>query len=122
MKVWTTKDGIEIPYDQLKFSHIYNIIRYAQRNGFFTIYTSHSTVDNTDDITRFEDCSKEVIREMRAELKRRNIAYAYYVEMIITCELKKVSPAFESREKACEWAFNAHWPRERCNIVKEYMH
>ena len=59
---------------------------------------------------------------MRAELKRRNIAYAYYVEMTITYELKKVSPAFESREEACEWAFNAHWPRERCHIVKEYMY
>ena len=122
MKVWTTKDGIKIPYDQLEFNHIYNIIRYAQRNGFFTVYTSHSTVDNTDDITRFEDCSKEVIREMRAELKRRNITHAYYVEKTITHELKRVSPAFESKEKACEWAFNSHWPREKCRIVKEYLY
>lgn len=122
MKIWKTKKGEEIPYDKLKFNHIYNIIRYAQRNGFFTVYTSHSTIDNTDDITRFEDCSKEVIREMRAELRHRNIAHAYYVEWTIDYETKRVSPVFDSREKACEWAFNSHWPRERCHVVKEYLY
>ena len=122
MKVWTTKDGIEIPYDQLKFSHIYNIIKYAQKHGFFIVHTYHSIVDNTDDITRFEDCSKEIIREMRAELKRRNIFYAYYVEMPINYEIKKVSPVFESTEEACEWAFKFHWPMEKWHIVKEYLY
>ena len=122
MKVWVTKNGEEIPYDKLKFNHIYNIIRYAQRYGFFTMYISHSSVDNTDDVTRYKDCSKEVVREMREELKHRNIAHAYYVELIINRKLKRVSPVFESKEKACEWAFNKHWPRRDCHIVKEYLY
>lgn len=122
MKVWTTKDGTQIPYNQLKFNHIYNIIRYAQRSGFFTVYISHSTVDNTDDITRYEDCSKEVIQDMRNELKRRNLAHAYYVEKLINHSFKRVSPIFEYREKACEWAFNQHWPSDKCRIIKEYLY
>lgn len=122
MKVWTTKDGTQIPYNQLKFNHIYNIIRYAQRSGFFTVYVSHSTVDNTDDITRYKDCSKEVIRDMRNELKCRNLAYAYYVEELINHSLKRISPVFESREKACKWAFDQHWPSDKCRIIKEYLY
>ena len=122
MKIWKTKDGIEYPYDQLTFNHIYNIIRYAQRKGFYTVYTSYSTVDNTDDVTRFEDCSREVIRDMRNELKRRNIANAYYVEKIIDCSLKRVSPVFETREKACEWAYDRQWIKGECSIVKEYLY
>ena len=73
MKIWVTKDGEEIPYNKLKLSHIYNIIRYAQRKGFHTVYISHSIVDNTDDIIQYQDCSNEVINEMVAELKRRNV-------------------------------------------------
>lgn len=122
MKVWTTKDGVEIPYDQLKFSHIYNIIRYAQRHGFFTIHTSPSIIDNTDDVTRFEDCSEEVIMEMITELKRRNITHAYYVEMTINYELRKVSPVFDSKEKAYEWAVNSNWPKKKYIIVKECLY
>ena len=122
MKIWKTKDGKEYPYDQLTFNHIYNIIRYAQRNGIYTVYTSHSIVDNTDDVTRFEDCSREVIRDMRNELKRRNIANAYYVEKIIDCSLKRVSPVFETREKACEWAYDRQWIKGDCRIVKEYLY
>lgn len=122
MKIWTTKNGDKIPYDQLEFNHIYNIIRYAQRKGFYTVYISHSPVDNSDDITRYEDCSKEVVRDMRNELRNRNIAHAYYVEMSIDYDLKRVSPVFETQEKACEWAFNSNWPRAKCKIIKEYLY
>lgn len=119
MKIWTTKDGTKIPYNQLKFNHIYNIIRYARQKGFFTINVFRSTVDNTDDRVVYNDCSNEVIRDMKNELKRRNITHAYYIEIFIDHNLKKVSPVFESREKACEWAFDQGWSKAR--VVIEYL-
>lgn len=74
MKVWVTKDGTKIPYDQLKLSHIYNIIKWAKTKGFSDSYISKSLVDNTDDITISRDVSEQVISEMREELKRRGYA------------------------------------------------
>lgn len=122
MKIWTTRDGTKIPYDKLKFNHIYNIIKYAQNKGFYIVYASHSSVDNTDDITMSRDCSNEVIRDMKAELRNRNIANAYYVERFLAHDLKRVSPVFESKEEACMWAFYQHWPRKDCRIIKEYLY
>lgn len=72
-KIWTTKDGKEIPYNQLTIKHIYNIINYAKTKGFHAIIVSTSIIDNTDDIAIIYDCSLEVINDMYNELNRRNL-------------------------------------------------
>lgn len=71
--IWTTKDGIKIPYSKLTVNHIYNIINYAKKHGFIESITSTSLVDNTENVITTYDCSAKVISEMEEELKRRNI-------------------------------------------------
>lgn len=71
MKIWTTRDGKKIPYEQLTIPHILNIISYAKTHGFYASYVSRSIVDNTDNRTITYDCSREVIKDMYAELSRR---------------------------------------------------
>ena len=72
MKLWVTKDGKEIPYNQLAIPHILRIIDYAKRKGFYTKHISHSIVDNTDTCVIIKDCSSEVIKDMYEELNRRH--------------------------------------------------
>lgn len=71
MKIWTTKDGRRIPYNQLSIKHILNIINYAKRNGFTAKRVSNSIVDNCDNVIVTYDCTREVIREMYNELSKR---------------------------------------------------
>lgn len=79
MKIWTTKDGQQIPYDQLKTSHIFNIIKWAQTKGFSSYTVSKSIVDNSDDVTVSWDDSEQVIADMKEELRRRNIHIQYTI-------------------------------------------
>lgn len=71
MKVWVTKDGKKIPYDQLTIPHILNIIKYAKNYGFYSRIVHKSIVDNADDVTTIHDISREIIVDMYEELSRR---------------------------------------------------
>lgn len=75
MKEWITKTGEKIPYNKLTLKHIYNILNYAKTFGFHKERISYSTVDNMDNIIIYEDCSKEVIKDMFEEITRRNKFY-----------------------------------------------
>lgn len=96
MKVWTTKDGQQIPYDQLKTSHIFNIIKWAQTKGFSSYVNSVSTVDNSDNVTISYDDSEQVIADMKEELKHRGIHTIYYTALVDadTGRSKRVSIIF----------------------------
>ena len=118
MKVWVTKDGNKIPYDKLDFNHIYNIIKYALKKGFFTIHTSYSIINNMDNMNIITNCNNEIIQEMIEELKRRNILYAYYIEL--PNKFKKISPVFKSLEEAHVWVSNK--PLKEYIIIKEYLY
>lgn len=115
MKVWITKDGQHIPYDQLKLNHIYNIIQYALNTGFHSVYTSRSFEDNMDDVTIYEDCNNSVIHDMKQELKRRNITCVYYV--VITESNKRITPVFESKSRILGMPLS----KEHHKIVREYV-
>ena len=120
MKIWITKSGKEIPYDELDTDHIYNIIKYAETHGFYSQTVSKSTVDNTDDVVILKNISKEVIADMKDELARRGGFYVYYVECLdVNKKWIRVSPMFYYREKVSEWIKNIPNITDDYNIVKE---
>lgn len=122
MKIWRTRSGKEIPYDELDTDHIYNIIKYAKTHGFYSQTVSKSTVDNTDDVIILKNISKEVIADMKNELARRRGFYVYYVECLdVNKKWIRVSPMFYYREKVSEWIKNISNITDDYNIVKEHV-
>lgn len=119
MKEWTTSTGEKIPYDRLTLRHIYNILNYARAYGFQKKRVSHSVTDNMDDVTIYEDCSKEVIKDMLEEITRRNIHYVYYLEKEVDGKWKRISPLFTDKDELHKFIqFNNP---EEYHIVKEIV-
>lgn len=103
MKVWTTRDGKKIPFDKLEVSHIFNIIKYAEKHGFVSYRCSTSICDNTDNEDVYSDISSEVISDMKEELRRRGIVTIYYVAKVTNDNTtKRVSVIFYDFKKALE--------------------
>lgn len=99
VKVWTTREGKEIPYSDLRLDHIYNIIKYAKNSGFFDVKVYRSNVDNSEDTVISYDRSYDVIRDMKKELKRRGILNVYYIKEVIDGIFKRVTPIFGSLDE-----------------------
>lgn len=85
MKTWKTKNGVEIPYNELKLNHIHSIIKVAKEKGFYK--------DG-------KDISEDIIIDMKEELHRREIYTIYYIALIDKGSAHRVSIIFTALEDA----------------------